>query len=99
MMSKNFFVYVLTIILLATVAIPTYYSITEELCESSLTIDIEEDTENNENSEKNELKIIGLPVEFSSLYTLSSRNEKNTYLSNQYNSIFTNLESPPPEYC
>lgn len=89
----------LTIILLATVAIPTYYSITEDLCETSLTIDIEEDSESNENSEKNELKIIGFPVEFSSLYTLPSKEERNTYLSNQYNFVFCNLESPPPEYC
>ncbi|WP_299156768.1 hypothetical protein [uncultured Tenacibaculum sp.] len=97
-MSKNLFAYLLTIILLASVAIPSYYSITEELCESSLIIDIEEDTENNENSEKNEIKIIDFSNEFSSVYTLPCRDKKNTYISNQYNSISRSLESPPPEF-
>ncbi|MCF2875963.1 MULTISPECIES: hypothetical protein [unclassified Tenacibaculum] len=97
-MTKNFFVYLLTILLLASVAIPSYYSITEEICESSLAMDIEEDAENSENSEKNEIKIIEFSNEFSSSYTLPCRDEKNTYISNKYNSISRSLESPPPEF-
>jgi len=98
-MYKTLFAYLLTIILLSTVAIPSYFSITEEIYESSLVIDIEEDTEGKEKSEKNELKIIGLPVEFSSLYNHSSREKSNTYQSNQYDSVYRKLESPPPENC
>ncbi|MBA6156114.1 hypothetical protein H3Z83_06215 [Tenacibaculum sp. S7007] len=98
-MYKTLFAYILTLTLLSTVAIPTYFSITEEIYESSLVIDIEEDTDGNEKSEKNELKIISLPLSFSSSCVHFSSEKTNSYQSNQYNSVSSTLESPPPEYC
>lgn len=98
-MYKTLFAYILTLTLLSTVAIPTYFSITEEIYESSLVIDIEEDTDGNEKSEKNEIKIISLPLNFSSSCAHFSSEKTNSYQSNQYNSVSSSLESPPPEYC
>lgn len=98
-MYKVLFAYLLTIILLSTVAIPTYLSLTEEICESSLVIDIEEDTDGNEKSEKNEIKIISSPINFTSSYTSFSPKKTDSYQFNQYNSVSKTLESPPPENC
>lgn len=98
-MKNSFITYLLTLVLLATVAIPSYISITEEICESSLVIDIEEESDNNsENSEKTEFKIVSLPPEISSIYKHSNKYQANIYITNQYDSIYKKLESPPPEY-
>lgn len=96
-MNKPLFTYFLAFILLASVAVPSYISITEEVCESSLIIDIEDENDGNENSEEAEFKIVVSPFEFSSTYTLSFVFQKNIYQSVQYNSIYRRLESPPPE--
>ena len=98
-MYKVLFAYLLTIILLSTVAIPTYLSLTEEICESSLVIDIEEDTDGNEKSENNEVKIINSVVNFSYIFSFISQKKRNSYQFNQYNSVSKTLESPPPENC
>lgn len=98
-MYKTLFAYILTLTLLSTVAIPTYFSITEEVYESSLVIDIEEDTDGNEKSEKNELKIINLPISFTSSCLFYSSEKTNSFQTNQYDSVYRKLESPPPENC
>jgi len=98
-MYKNLFAYLLILILLSSVAIPTYFSITEEICESSLVIDIEEDTDGNEKTEKSEVKIIALPIEFSSFHTCFFKKNSNSHQSDQYNSVYRKLELPPPENC
>lgn len=84
--------------LLASIAVPSYISITEEACETSLTIDIEDENDGSENSEEAEFKIVALPFEVSSTYVLPFGFQKNIYKSVQYNSIYQRLESPPPEF-
>lgn len=96
-MGKTILTYFLTFILLAGVAVPSYISITEDRCETSLLIDFEDKNDGNEGSEETEFKIIALPFEFFSSYSQSFDFQKNIYKSIQYNSIYKGLESPPPE--
>lgn len=84
--------------LLVSIAVPPYLSITNEICEASLVLDIESENDSNENSKEAEFKIIALPFEFYSTYILPSDFQKNIYKSTQYNSIYKRLESPPPEH-
>lgn len=97
-MGKSLLTYFLTFMLLASIAVPPYISITSEICEASIVLDIENENDSNENSEEAEFKIVALPFEFSSTYVLPSNFQKNTHKSIQYNSIYKRLESPPPEH-
>ncbi|OSY88801.1 hypothetical protein WH52_03800 [Tenacibaculum holothuriorum] len=96
-MNKPLFTYFLAFVLLASVAVPSYISITEEVCETSLVLDIEDENDS-ENSKEAEFKIVPLSFEFSSTYTLAFGFQKNIYKSTQYDSIYRKLESPPPEF-
>lgn len=99
-MLKKLFTFALTLILLFTITAPTIMSLSDyDICETSLILDIEEDTESNEKSEEvKELKIIGIPVSFGSIYQYTPKEKIITLKSDTYQTIYHNLECPPPEF-
>ena len=99
-MLKKLFTYTLTLILLFTLTAPTIVSLSDyDICETSLLLDIEEDTDSKEKSEEiKELKIIGIPITFASIYQYTTREKISTCNSEIYQTIYHSLESPPPEF-
>lgn len=99
-MLKKLFTYALTLILLFTITAPTIVSLSDyDLCETSLLLDIEEDTDSKEKSEEiKEFKIIAIPTTFASIYQYTTREKINTYNTDTYQTIYHSLECPPPEF-
>lgn len=99
-MYNHLFTYSLTILLLFSIVTPTIMSLSDyDICETSLLLDIEEETDSKEKSEEiKELKIISFPLIFTSTYPVTSRKFINTYKKPTYPTIYRSLESPPPEF-
>ncbi|WP_299834803.1 hypothetical protein [uncultured Tenacibaculum sp.] len=86
-----------SLILLTSIVLPTYLVINNFNCEVSLEIDMEEDGEETEISKDIEIKIVSVLPNFRTYFHKTI--QKNIiYISIEYNSIFRNLESPPPEF-
>ncbi|WP_348715861.1 hypothetical protein [Tenacibaculum sp. 190130A14a] len=69
-----------------------------DICETSLLLDIEEDTDSNEKSEEvKEIKILKTEVAFINVSSANSKAKINTYNLELYQTIYHSLESPPPE--
>ena len=96
-MGKKIFTYLLMFILLGGIVVPSYISITEDLCEAAFQLDIEEDTDTNEESEKTELKLLGVPFQTEKLGLIAFQQKKCGYTTKVYTTVYKNLELPPPE--
>ena len=83
-------------ILLTSIVLPTYISITKFSCEVSLEIDMDEDSEETEITKDNEAKIV-TPSPLFKTYSKTKIQNSIVYISTRYNSIFKKLDSPPPE--
>lgn len=99
-MIKNIYTYSLIAVLLSAIMLPTYFSLTENKCDISLTMnDIEEDMEGEETETTKNLEIKLLHT--NTLRTTHSNSEniqEVVYLSKEYASVHKKLESPPPKY-
>ncbi|MGB1042908.1 MAG: hypothetical protein ACPGU6_05905 [Tenacibaculum sp.] len=81
-------------------AVPTVISFSDyDVNETSLMLDIEEDTDNKEGSEEiKEFKIIGIPVALTSVFQFTSTKKNNSHATVLYQVIYNSLELPPPEF-
>ncbi len=98
-MLKSLFTYSLTLLLLFSITVPTIVSLSDyDICETSLLLDIEEDTDSNEKSEEvKELKILNTEVAHINVSSTNNKATITTYNSELYQTIYHSLESPPPE--
>lgn len=98
-MLKSLFTYTLAVLLLSSLAIPTIISLSDyEICETSLLLDIEEDTDSKENSkEAKEVKILSVTTSFLSVCKVFPNEKISTYNAKLYQTIYNSLDSPPPE--
>ncbi|WP_431167126.1 hypothetical protein [Tenacibaculum halocynthiae] len=92
-MSKHLFIYFLTIILITSVVVPTYITLSEKKCESSL---VNDTSDNDENIEEFKIKLY-YSNDILASYQVTEIVRKVLYLSKTYTSISRKLESPPPE--
>ncbi|MGG8496790.1 hypothetical protein ACQY1Q_10260 [Tenacibaculum sp. TC6] len=93
-MSKYILAYFFITLMVITVALPTYVSLCEEKCETSLSIDAEKDTD--EAINKVEIKFLcANDVVYS--YQHKTNQKKLPYLLKVYTSIDKKQECPPPE--
>lgn len=96
-MEKYFKTYFLAIVLISTIALPTYFSLITTDYEVSLVIDMEEESEESEPTKDLELKIF---PNINTFFTCNLNEYKGKTVFNthkEYNSIFQKLDSPPPE--
>lgn len=92
-MSKQIFIYFLTIILITSVIVPTYITLSEKKCESSIV----NDTDSDENLEEYKIKLYCSNDIIASYQVVVSQREV-LHLTKSYASISKTLESPPPEF-
>ena len=79
------------------IALPSYMSICEINCDVSLVIDLDEEAEDVEIIKDSEFKIIpNFNTFFNYVYTTNQN--KIIFISKEYNSVFQNLDSPPPDF-
>jgi len=83
-------------ILSISIIIPACVSFLELNCDVSLVIDLDEEVEDIEVIQDAEVKIIPESIVFFS-YTQTTNQNKIVFITKKYNSIFQNLESPPPD--
>ena len=93
-MSKYIVTYFFIALMAITVALPTYVSLCEEKCETSLSIDAEKDTD--ESINKIEFKFLCV-TDILYSYHHKTDQKKLTYLPKVYTSIDKKQECPPPE--
>lgn len=96
-MAKNLFAYLFIIIISIPVILPAYISVLELNCEVSLIIDLDEEMEDIEITQDSELKIIPDFSIFLNYKYLIHQNEI-IFIAKEYNAVFQNLESPPPDF-
>lgn len=96
-MRTSFVTYLFTFILITSIVLPAYLSLSENISGYSLVInDIEDDTEKNEKNNDIDVKIIHNYQEIISYKNLHSIHNI-MYLSSEYNTRSINVDSPPPE--
>ena len=93
-MSKNIFTYLLILLVASTVVIPTYVSLSEEICETSVIIDTEKDGD--EAHKELEIKFLHYHPE-SFTYNNVISQTKLPYQNKEYNPVYKTQECPPPE--
>ncbi|SNR17395.1 hypothetical protein [Tenacibaculum jejuense] len=96
-MIRVVYTYLFSLILVTSIVLPTYISITKFSCEISLEIDMEEDSEESEITKDTEAKITHTTQNLSTYSKIRIQNSI-IYISTSYNSIFKKLDSPPPEF-
>lgn len=92
-MYKYFFTYLLAIVLISSVVIPTFLSFNDVSCELSLEVDAEEESEKIKEIE------IKMFAEIGEYFAHKHQEVRTTivFYSKQYTSVYLNLDSPPPE--
>ncbi|SEC28403.1 hypothetical protein SAMN04489761_2574 [Tenacibaculum sp. MAR_2009_124] len=93
-MSKYIFTYLLITLITSTVVIPTYMSLSEEICETSVVMDTEKDSD--EAHKELEIKFLHSDQE-SFTYNNAITQIKLPYKIKVYNPVYKKQECPPPE--
>lgn len=97
-MSRLFLTYFFATFFVASIAVPTYLSLSELACEYSIVLnDLDDDSEQTEKTNDLDIKIIHVQEELIA-YNLTECETKIPYFSSEYNSLSQKLDSPPPEY-
>lgn len=86
--------------MLFSITVPTIVSLSDyDICETSLLLDIEEDTDSNEKSEElKELKILNTEMAHICVSNNNTKAKITPYNLELYQTIYHSLESPPPEF-
>ncbi|AUC16251.1 hypothetical protein BTO06_14255 [Tenacibaculum sp. SZ-18] len=97
-MKTSFFTYFFAITLIASIALPTYFSISDRGYEySSVITDFEDDSEQGESNHDTDIKIIYFNKE-NLILNLFKIKQKIIYLSSRYTALALKVDSPPPEF-
>jgi len=96
-MLKKILIYLFAIILGASIALPTYLSISENVCKLSLVNDLEEEAEDVELLKDIEFRMVAADmVTVNNLFVFLPK--KIFFIPKNYNSLIRILDSPPPEF-
>ncbi|CAL2089497.1 hypothetical protein [Tenacibaculum sp. 190524A02b] len=95
-MGKYIFTYSLIAILTTSIVLPTYFSLSEKKCETSLVINDTENDGDENMKEELELKFFYNNNIISS-FKIKESHKPDLYFFKVYNSVSKKLDSPPPE--
>lgn len=97
-MKTSLLTYFFAVILVTSIALPTYLSLSEKACEYSLVLtDLEDDSEQTEKNNDTDVKIIHIYQEIIPYKHLKSKHSI-VYLSSEYTTLSLKVDSPPPEF-
>jgi hypothetical protein len=90
--------YFFALAILTSIALPTYISLSENVCEYSLVLeDTDDDSEKPEQTSDTDIKVLHSLQQVPAYHHLTN-NKKIVYLSSQYVALFIKVDSPPPEF-
>ena len=96
-MIKKLFTYLCIVALNIPVILPICLSYFEQNCKVSLMIDLDEEIEDIEKTSDTETKILVSDADLLLNYLYAANKNKIVFIAKKYNSLFQNLDSPPPQ--
>ncbi|MFY0628745.1 MAG: hypothetical protein JXR05_00110 [Flavobacteriaceae bacterium] len=98
-MTKVLITYFFSLILIASIITPTYFTLLEGKCEISTLVDMGEDEENKGKESKKDLEVkIYYSLNNSLFYKDLEKKKRIRFYSKNYTSYYKKQVSPPPEF-